>query len=298
MNAEEIQEKLLFLMEKEELTQSSVARDLGISAAALNSFLKGTYKGNNEALIAKIESFLKLKKEKEQIKILKSEFVATGNAKNFFEVARHAHILHRICVVYGEAGLGKTTAAKEYATQNPDVILIEAGLDYTARVLIQELHKKCGLDGSGSIHSMSSEIVERLKGSSRLIVIDEAEHLPYRALEMIRRIYDYAGIGILLVGMPRLISNLRGKRGEYKQLYSRVALAKQLQDFTYSDCEEVVKSRLSTVAEDAVRAFYECAKNSGRHLSFLIEDAARVADINGISLTAQVVRKAAQLLII
>ncbi|CRL44634.1 hypothetical protein SGGMMB4_01839 [Sodalis glossinidius str. 'morsitans'] len=53
-----------------------------------------------------------------------------------------------------------------------------------------------------------------------LVLVDEAELLPYRALEVLRRIHDSFGVAIVLAGMPRLLLNLKGSRGEYAQLYS------------------------------------------------------------------------------
>ena len=61
---------------------------------------------------------------------------------------------------------------------------------------------------------MVSGIVKKLKGSGRMIIIDEAEHLPYKALELLRRVHDKAGMGVLLVGLPRLIHKIMEGRGE------------------------------------------------------------------------------------
>lgn len=60
---------------------------------------------------------------------------------------------------------------------------------------------------------MFSDIVDKLKSSGRLIIIDEAEHLPYKSLELVRRIYDKANVGILLVGMPATIKLLTEATG-------------------------------------------------------------------------------------
>ena len=59
---------------------------------------------------------------------------------------------------------------------------------------------------------MMLDIIDKLKSSGRLIIVDEAEHLPYTSLELLRRIYDKAEVGILLVGMPRLMKNLKGDK--------------------------------------------------------------------------------------
>lgn len=64
--------------------------------------------------------------------------------------------------------------------------------------------------------------MRELRDSGRLLMVDEAELLLYRALEVLRRLHDKAGIGIVLAGMPRLLINLKGRRGEFAQLLPAV----------------------------------------------------------------------------
>jgi len=180
--------RLKNLMEERTLSQAYICRATGLSNTVLNRWLSNTYEGDVQKVCSIIESFLQ--RESEKYSTRKLDFVMTSVARKVFEVARIAHIDCEIGVCYGQAGLGKTQAAKEYASLNPDVILIEADLGYTTRVLFSEIHKKLGLDGGGMIHSLLEDIIAKLKNSGRLIIVDEAEHLPYRALELIRRIHD------------------------------------------------------------------------------------------------------------
>ncbi|MEV9348723.1 ATPase, partial [Klebsiella pneumoniae] len=84
-------------------------------------------------------------------------------------------------------------------------------------------------------------------------LIDEAENLPYRALEVIRRIHDKAGVGVVLAGMPRLIINLKGKRGEYAQLYSRVGFALDLQEkLPQADLQQILTNMVEEAGSESV----------------------------------------------
>ncbi|MGL9772945.1 MAG: AAA family ATPase [Sodalis sp. (in: enterobacteria)] len=87
-----------------------------------------------------------------------------------------------------------------------------------------------GLRKTGNIHDLVEECVQGLRDKHWLVLVDEAELLPYRALEVLRRIHDRSGVAIVLAGMPRLPLNLnlKGSRGEYAQLYSRVGMALDL----------------------------------------------------------------------
>ena len=131
---------------------------------------------------------------------------------------------------------------KQYTEEYPSVILIEVDLCYTSSFLFSEIHKKLGLRQGRNLSDMISGIVEKLKGSGRMIIIDEAEHLPYKALELLRRVHDKAGAGVLLVGMPRLIHKIMEGRGEYQQLYSRIEVYTLLHKLHPSDTKRIVES--------------------------------------------------------
>ena len=146
----------------------------------------------------------------------------------------------------GDAGMGKTMIMRRYATENLSAVLIEADPGYTARVVLEELCNKLGLAKRGNMHELSEAIIQALRDSGKVILVDEAENLPYRALETLRRIHDKSGIGIVLAGMPRLILNLKGKRGEYKQLYSRVGFALRMGDALPEERSEEHTSELQS----------------------------------------------------
>ena len=162
-----------------------------------------------------------------------------------------------------------------------DVILIEADLGYTPKVLFSEIHKKLGFDGVGSIHSMLLDIIGKLKYSGRLIIVDEAEYLPYKALELLRRIYDKAKVGVLLVGMPKLLKNLKGDRGQYTQLYSRVGIVKELAPLTKEDGLEIISSVTPNAKSIYPQISTYCGSNT-RVLTKLLVRALRIAKLNDI----------------
>ncbi len=166
-----LKEELKILMEKKNLSFLNVSRALGISKSGLNMWINGNYSGNEQKLNKAVKSFV----EREKIRDTRYSlnFTMTSIAKTVFEVAQLCHVESEIGVVYGKAGLGKTTAVKEYSKANSDVILIEVDFGYTARVLFSELHKKVGYEEKGTVYSMMRDIIFKLKDSGRLIIIDE-----------------------------------------------------------------------------------------------------------------------------
>lgn len=233
------------LMTRKGYSQTQVARAIGKSAATINQYLQGKYAGDVPAIDALARSFINREAEKEKSQKITARFVPTVTSRKGMEVIRYAHLDGDLNVIFGAAGLGKTMILREYAAQHRDALLIEADPGYTARVVLEELCGLLGISKRGNMHELSEACIAALRDSGRLLMVDEAENLPYRALETLRRIHDKSGIGMVLAGMPRLIINLKGKRGEYQQLYSRVGFALCLGDsLPQSDITDIAVSML------------------------------------------------------
>ncbi|EKA5978262.1 AAA family ATPase, partial [Salmonella enterica] len=183
--------------------------------------------------------------------------------------------------------------------RDSNVIFIEADPGFTARTLLEELCGRLRLSKNGNIHTLIEGCVEKLKDSERLLVIDEAELLPYRALEVIRRLHDKAGIGVVLAGMPRLITNLKGKRGEYAQLYSRVALALDLGNALARQDFDQIAVDLMPEAEDRKisDALFEQSKGNARRLFKMARGVYRMCDISKKDVTVTAIEKFSEMLI-
>lgn len=293
----DLKEKIESWMTAKGVTQSGLATRLGMSTAAINQWLHDKYPGDKTALEIKLKKLLEMEAERELV-IADETFCDTVGALKYMECARLAHRDGHIRVCYGDAGLGKTWAGREYARQNPGTIFIEASADFSPRVLLQEILMALGQEARGSNHSMRREIVSILKGSRRLLIVDEAENLPYRSLEILRRIYDETEIGILLAGMPRLLANLKGKRGDFKQLYSRIAGVFSLEKLKEDDVAKIVKARLGDdVGQENIEAFFLQSNANGRTLKFLVSETARLCRVNKREVSPKIIEKAASLLL-
>ena len=175
-------EELKELLKKKKYAVSYAARAINVSNATLHLWMNNNYKGNVKKIDDAVANFIEIEKLREgRIRV---DFVRTSIVDDVFDVAKTCHVENEIGVCCGDAGIGKTYAVKRYAIDNTDVILIEADLGYTPKVLFSEIHKKLGFDGCGTIHGMFLDIIDKLKSSGRLIIIDEAEHLPYKSLEL------------------------------------------------------------------------------------------------------------------
>lgn len=280
-------EDLKQLIKRKNYSVSYVAKAINVSNATLHLWMNNNYKGNVKKVDDAVTNFLEIEKLREgRVQV---GFVKTSIVDDVFDIAKTCHVENEIGVCCGDAGIGKTFAVKKYAIDNTDVILVEADLGYTPKVLFSEIHKKLGFDGCGTIHGMFLDIIDKLKSSGRLIIIDEAEHLPYKSLELLRRIYDKAQVGILLVGMPRLIMNLKGEKRQYAQLYSRVGIAVRLNQLTDEDKKLIIKTTLpNSLSVCPILSDY-CAGNT-RVLTKLLVRAVRIAELNSIEVNEDVIQ--------
>ncbi|HHF8231103.1 TPA: AAA family ATPase [Klebsiella pneumoniae] len=287
------------LMTRKGYSQTQVARAIGKSAAVINQYLQGKYAGDVPSIDELARSFINREAEKEKSQKITARFVPTVTSRKGMEVIRYAHLDGDLNVIFGAAGLGKTMILREYAAQHRDALLIEADPGYTARVVLEELCNLLGLSKRGNMHELSEACIAALRDSGRLLMVDEAENLPYRALETLRRIHDKSGIGMVLAGMPRLIINLKGKRGEYQQLYSRVGFALCIGDsLPQSDITDIAVSMLPGAGkEDVSEALFKASHGNARRLFKLVRGVSRHSEISGNAVSAGAVRKFAEMLI-
>ena len=290
----DIRTELRDLMKSRGLTNVFVANAIGVGKSTVSMWLSNKYEGDNEKLTDKIANFIEREKERSIDDNL--PFVDITTVGYISEIGRLCHTKGKIGVCVGRAGLGKTVAVKEYVKNYMDSILIESDSGYTAKSLLLEIHRRVGLSGKGTVYDLMNEAVHKLQNSGRLLIIDEAENLPYRALEIARRIHDKTGIGLLLVGKDVLFENLCGRNNEYDQLYSRVKYHKKLNDrILISD----VRMILEAVGQDPELAstYYTYSDGITRKLEHLITHSSYIAKTNGkVAVDSSVIKKTSELL--
>ncbi|MYL43880.1 AAA family ATPase [Virgibacillus salexigens] len=193
-------------------------------------------------------------------------FLETKEYRRFVEFCEACRKYQYIGVCYGEAGVGKTMAAKHLARwdllspwlnlprvedeqQVPLEILEEHTLYYTSPVVkptqigkdlsvlnlrLAMLHEK--------VHYQKSETQKRIPdfyGSTELVLIDEADRLKLVGLELIRDMYDQHPMGIVLIGMPGLERQLM----RYPQLYSRIGFAHEYKTLKKEEMTFILKNK-------------------------------------------------------
>jgi len=296
----QLQDRVKEAMAATGLSQNALAKKIGMSSAVVSQWMASKYPGNIKSLEARVQAVMDAEADKASVRRFQAPFVSTSVSVGVYDMANLAQRDGEICVATGDAGIGKTRAVKEYVVDNPTAILIEVDPSTNAQVLLVKLHSALGLNSSGTMAQQVSDIVEKLTGSDRLVILDEAEYLSVKALEFIRRIHDHSYVGILLVGMPRLIENIRGRKRDFAQLYSRVGGYTKLEGIPVEEAASIVEAYYPDGVDVARLAsvFYKAARGNVRTMAKLIVRVMRICEKRKLEPDADLIAEVSKMLIV
>lgn len=223
------------------MSQTQVAREAGISQSSLTQLLGGTYAANPRKMTVRLAQWLARLSQQRALPVMPQApgWVSTPTAERILAALAYAHMAGDVAVIYGGAGVGKTTAAREYAARFPN-IWIATMTPATAGVTtaLEEVCLALGfreLPGGGA--RMQRELVARLQGSEGLLVIDEAQHLGVAALDALRALHDATGIGLALMGNELIYARMTGgtRAVWLDRLFSRIGRRLRVQRVVRDD---------------------------------------------------------------
>ena len=226
--SEELRQRVIAIISETATPQGKVAKEAGLSPAALNQWLQDKYKGDNSEVENKLLKWLAARERRtvagETVPTV-AAYIATPAGERIKGVLSYAQAAADLAVIYGWAGIGKTRAIKSYAASSPNVWVATMRPD-TAGVTscLEEIGEAVGLKMTSRAARQSRDLSKRMEGTGGLLIIDEAQHLNIAAIEAIRSIYDVTRIGLVLCGNESVYARLTGgsRAATFAQLYSRI----------------------------------------------------------------------------
>jgi len=233
-------------------SQNQVAKELGYSnATALSRFYSGTYESEEE-IIKRIEQLLKISAKREAAP-KKPPYQATSTSRQVANLIELCHGRGEMGVAFGDPGVGKTMAVRQYAKENTDAIVITVSPTNASITGVNELiAEKLGIKERIS-RRITAAIIAKLKGRSGVIVIDEAQHLKAKVVNHLRSIVDATEdeetgerIGMALIGNDEIFFELKVKQAAaYSQVSDRITYWEHL------IAKEVKKEDINLIFIDA-----------------------------------------------
>lgn len=236
-------------------SQGKAARAMGVSESMLSQYRRSTYKGSVPDTEAKFDEFFAVLDEQAEAaekampyQPVLDSYLPTSISEDIYKAIRFCQLQKGICVLHGDAGIGKTMAAEKYAQDNPTTAIYLQASPVAGSVgnILHLICQALKIPEGRSKLDMIINIKERLDGTSMVLIIDEGQHLQTRALDELRPLSDphmsggRRGIGIVLIGNSEVYDRMLGNRQRsFAQLYSRIRMnrAYRTQQVKPSDIE-------------------------------------------------------------
>ena len=208
--------------EAEKASQRQFAQRIGVSDATVSKLTAGNWADISDAMWRKFAQFFGLESW---------AIVKTANYATIHAVCEDAQARHRMRVVSGATGTGKTTALEKYCLR-PDVrnafyVLVTASMN--EKELVRRIARACGIQGETTTYGFLEAIAAQLNRLDHpLLIIDDAGKLKDRKLLLLQQIRDMTetNAGIVLGSVDYLYDNLhRGatrNRVGFPELLSRL----------------------------------------------------------------------------
>ena len=250
---------LLNEIEDGKRTQADIARAVGIGGSTLNRFIKGNYP-NPISIVEKINMLME-NEEQRKLSPKAPDFTTTSISKRVLDAIEYCNLLQVGGVIYGDAGVGKTMSIREYAKTNPLCIYITASpLFSTISGMNDLIAEELGCKEKNS-KKLYLDFIDKLKGTNRILIIDEAQHLTRKTLDYIRSLGDATGIGYCLVGNTSLYKTIQGKGGDdFAQVANRMARPQEVfvMNISKDDIESIFS--LAKLDDDCIDFLYKISK--------------------------------------
>jgi len=269
--------RILDWLNNHEVSQATVSKSADMSNTTFNNVVKGKYISPPSLYITKILDAISRQDERSNEGIQDCPFVETTIHEAVNAACKRAHLYRNFSVVATFVGTGKTRSLRQYQANNSGVIIIEATPNMNPTVLINELVQKTGaIVHKSNRHSQGTKadkvaaVINALKGTDSLIVLDEAETVCTSTLEYVRRISDQAGVGVVLAGTEKLKPLIKDPQGRFGQISSRVGFWPPIiQGITANDCEIMCRAAFGKqieISDESMDALWQMCDGSARVL--------------------------------
>lgn len=230
------------------VTPALVANEAGINPSRLSQWAREVYKGDNLSTARDVDRWIdtyEARREAQAELPIGPAFVMTPTAEKVMNAVAYAHHAGDIVLIYGGAGVGKTSTINQYKSDSSGICVVTfTPAHNTLRACLAAIANCVGVQVKPQTNYTFDVICASLVKRKGLLIIDEAQHLSAQVLDMIRAIHDRTGCGIVFSGNELVYTNMTsGDRAAYlDRLSSRVGMRVLLKRSTQADVRSLAAS--------------------------------------------------------
>lgn len=212
---------------KQEGSQNKASIKVGINPAIISTLRKGTYTGDSNLQFEKLASYFNVKQEASYT-YEEVNYVATSISEKVYEIIRNCQVKGGLAIACGDAGIGKSKAAKQFLKEHlNDCLYFSVNPCLTSiKSLLKLIANRLGATSEKTLDELWLVISSKLR-DGMVIIIDEAQHLPIKTIETLRSFTDYFAdmgqtLGIVFIGNQETVRKLGSKQqAEFAQINNR-----------------------------------------------------------------------------
>lgn len=218
--------EIITWLNQNQQSRAWIAKLSTVKSAIITGLFKGSYTGNPTSFIKQIKQAIA--NFERATELGDTPFVPTKFFSLTKLVCEETRAAKGIGCLTAYVGVGKTRCLREYTSLNSSTVLIESPPKMKPIVALNAIMRQTNTPliktGKGVVSNDErfDSIVAALKGTSYLIIVDEADKMLPSCLDYLRRIRDLAGIGIVLSGTEKLNTLIQVEHGQFDQIRSRV----------------------------------------------------------------------------
>lgn len=231
-----VRENALAYISANGLSHKQVAREIDVSPSSISEFLNNKHRGDTQKLARAINSWVEQHARAKDASRPR-EFIMNNVVRDIFGIIRHSIAHNGMAVIYGPTGVSKSTACIEACTTEiVGSVHIPCHGSCTSVSAFSSLWCEClGLPTCRTNYHRFNRIVEKLKGTSRCQLIDDAHKIlasrsrtirtsaPHcKPLEFIFDVHNATNAPIVLFGTMEIDAAIADESSWAGQLSSRI----------------------------------------------------------------------------
>ncbi len=253
---------------------AEAGRRIGYSDTVISQIRKGTYEGKTDKVFKKLSEYFEIKKKAAALpQNPGAGYAETSVSSEIYKILNLCQVKGGLAIACGDAGIGKTKAVMKYRKdhENGCISITMNTCCASVKSLLRLIATRVNAQAARSNDEIWFSIAEKLS-DGMILIVDEAQHLTFSQLEVLRSFSDYfdnkgSTFGVALVGSPEIVSNMGERRNEYAQIINR--------------CEITKIYKAADILREDIQKIFPAVADSEKELNFLWEIAKSLHGIRG-----------------